>query len=159
MMTMLQIDIPGRGRLQLEHLVLDFNGTLAVDGLISAAVCQLLRQLSACLFIQILTADTNGTAAAQCSDLPVRLRLVDQLQGAQDKLRWLQQLGAAKAVALGNGQNDVAMLQAAALGIAVVGAEGAAVAALLAADVVVTSPEQALQLLLHPKRLIATLRS
>lgn len=156
---MLQIDIPGRGRLQLEHLVLDFNGTLAVDGLISAAVCQLLRQLSACLFIQILTADTNGTAAAQCSDLPVRLRLVDQLQGAQDKLRWLQQLGAAKAVALGNGQNDVAMLQAAALGIAVVGAEGAAVAALLAADVVVTSPEQALQLLLHPKRLIATLRS
>jgi len=31
---MIEINIPGRGLLQLEHLVSDVNGTLALDGLL-----------------------------------------------------------------------------------------------------------------------------
>jgi len=45
-----------------------------------------------------------------------------------------------------------------ALGIAVVGPEGAAGAAVGAADVVVTDIRTALDLLLRPRRLVATLR-
>jgi soluble P-type ATPase len=50
------------------------------------------------------------------------------------------------------------MLAAAALGIAVLEGEGAAPAALAAAAVVVRAGVDALDLLRHPKRLVATLR-
>jgi soluble P-type ATPase len=50
------------------------------------------------------------------------------------------------------------MLSSAALGIAVLGPEGLAVEALRAAHVVVARIEDALDLLLHPQRLVATLR-
>jgi soluble P-type ATPase len=60
--------------------------------------------------------------------------------------------------AIGNGRNDQLMLAAAALGIAVVQEEGAAIESLSAADVVLPDIRSALDLLLFPKRLIATLR-
>jgi soluble P-type ATPase len=50
------------------------------------------------------------------------------------------------------------MLKEAALGIGVIQAEGAAVEAILAADLVTTSVLDALDLLIHPLRLTATLR-
>jgi soluble P-type ATPase len=81
------------------------------------------------------------------------------------RIRWsastglcIEQLGAEHVVAIGNGANDAGMLSAAALGIAVLGAEGLAVEALLAAAVVVGCIEDGLDLLLHPQRLVATLR-
>jgi soluble P-type ATPase len=51
------------------------------------------------------------------------------------------------------------MVKEAALGIAVIEKEGAAVETLLAADIVCGNILDALELLLNPKRLIATLRS
>ena len=62
-------------------------------------------------------------------------------------------------MAVGNGRNDRLMLKEAALGIAVLQAEGAAAEALLAADVVAPDILAALDLLLAPEGLIATLRS
>ena len=59
---------------------------------------------------------------------------------------------------IGNGANDVLVLEGAALGIAVIGPEGASSAALRAADVVCASIVDALDLLLEPRALTATLR-
>jgi soluble P-type ATPase len=70
----------------------------------------------------------------------------------------VEQLGTEQVVAIGNGANDAQMLSAAALGIAILGREGLASEALQAADLVVGGIEDALDLLLHPPRLIATLR-
>jgi len=50
------------------------------------------------------------------------------------------------------------MLEAAAVGVAVIGAEGAATGCLLASDIVVTSIADALSLVVDPRRLAATLR-
>jgi soluble P-type ATPase len=75
-----------------------------------------------------------------------------------DKARFVEGLGAERCVAIGNGANDAAMLAAAALGIAVVGPEGAAGSALLAADVVARSIADALDLVLDERALVATLR-
>jgi soluble P-type ATPase len=61
-------------------------------------------------------------------------------------------------VAIGNGRNDTLMLQQAALGIAVMQTGGAATTALLAGDVVTPGIVDALDLLIHPDRLKATLR-
>jgi soluble P-type ATPase len=68
-------------------------------------------------------------------------------------------LGELATVAVGNGRNDRLMLKQAVLGIAVLGEEGTATAALMAADIVVRDVFSALELLRHPQRLIATLRS
>jgi soluble P-type ATPase len=51
------------------------------------------------------------------------------------------------------------MLKTAALGICILGDEGTSVKAMMNADVMVKSINDAFRLFLHPKRLIASLRS
>lgn len=156
---MIQVDIPGYRPLSLAHLVMDYNGTLAVDGRIEDGVREALVRLSSMLEIHVVTADTFGLAAGQLKDAPVRLQLLPP--GGQDvaKRDYVNRLGCAATVALGNGRNDRLMLAAAELGIAVVLREGAAAATLAAADIVCMGILPALELLLHPLRLTATLRS
>jgi len=155
----LAIDVPGLGVLALEHLVLDFNGTLAVDGQLLAGVGDRLAAVAARLSIHMLTADTHGTAERALAGLPGALCVVGQQDQAEAKLRFVESLGTARVAAIGNGRNDRLMLAAVRLGIAVVQREGAAAEAIAAADVVVPAIEDALDLLLRPLRLVATLRS
>lgn len=156
---MLTIDIPGHAVLELEHLVLDLNGTLAQDGEVLAGVEEAVAALSAELDIVLVTADTHGTADELLGPLGLRhVHIIPRGGEAEAKLDLVDELGGDSVVAIGNGANDVLMLRDAALGIAVISGEGAAAAAITAADVVVHSIEDALGLLLEPKRLIATLR-
>lgn len=155
---MLKVEIPGRGLLELEYLLLDYNGTLALDGELLDTVSELLHQLAKNLKIYILTADTFGRVRSECSTLPVQIQIVGSDTGDKEKGMITRQLGAGKVVAIGNGYNDQQMLQASALGILVIGSEGCAVKSLLEADIVCKNIEDALKLLLYPKRLIATLR-
>ena len=156
---MIEVDIPGYRTLQLEYLVLDHNGTLAVDGLLNPGVKDCLQKLSAHLTIYVVTADTFGKAASQLEGVPCELTILSA--GSQDvaKLAFVRKLGRDRTVCMGNGRNDRLMLQGAALGVAVILEEGAAQETLAAADVVCVGIVPALQLLLHPLRLTATLRS
>ena len=156
---MLEIAIPGDGILRLNFLVLDYNGTLAYNGVLLDAVAERLIALSNNLSIHVVTADTFGTVQATLKDLPCTVRVLPQTGQNHAKMAYVTQLGRNETVCIGNGRNDRLMLQAAALGIAVIGPEGAAVDALQAADVVASSVQSALDLLLNPLRLIATLRS
>lgn len=156
---MIAIDIPGFGQLRLEHLVLDYNGTLAADGLLLPGVADALRVLAAAVQIHVVTADTFGLAAQQLAGLPVRLVIAPQTSQAEAKLVFVTGLGADGVVAIGNGRNDRKMLEAATLGIALVQREGGAAQALASADVAALNILDALELLRHPKRLVATLRS
>ena len=155
---MIKIDVPGAGPLQLEHLVLDFNGTLAVDGELLPGVAERLTTLAARLSVHVMTADTHGTAARALGRLPCSLAVAPPSGQAEAKRGFVESLGAERVVAIGNGRNDRLMLKAARLGIAVVQAEGASAEALAAADLVVPTIADALDLLAHPLRLVATLR-
>jgi soluble P-type ATPase len=155
---MLDINIPGAQPLGLSHLILDYNGTLACDGSILPGVAERLKILAKDLEIHIVTADTFGSVRTQVARLPVQLAVIPPEKQAQAKAAYLENLGPANSVAIGNGRNDALMLKQAALGIAVVQTEGAAMEALLAADVVTPGIVDALDLLLHPDRLKATLR-
>lgn len=155
---MIQVVIPGQGTLNLEVLVLDFNGTLALDGKMFESVKDSLIRLSRYLEIHVLTSDTYGTVVRQCEKLPVRVKVLESKEHAREKAYYLTQFGKREIVAIGNGANDELMLEQAHLGIAVFGLEGASTRALLAADVVVNKIEDALGLLLETKRLKATLR-
>lgn len=155
---MLTIPIPGFGELRLVHLVCDLNGTLAHDGRLLDGIREVLAELARDLRIHVVTADTHGGAAEQLGDLPVSLEILPPGGQARAKRALVERLGAETVAALGNGANDREMLAAAALGIAVIQGEGAAAATLAAADVVVTSARDALELLRYPRRLVATLR-
>jgi len=156
---MIECDIPGSGHLRLEHLVLDHNGTLAVDGQLLPGVGEALTRLAPDLSIHVLTADTFGLAAAQLAGLPVKLTILPRERQDEGKRDFVLRLGAERCVCIGNGRNDRLMLGAAALGIAVILGEGAASATLTEADIVCTDILAALALLDHPLRLVATLRT
>lgn len=155
---MLEISIPGGEAMQLEHLVLDYNGTLAVDGVLLPGVSEALRQLAGQLAIHVITADTFGNARETLATLPCELTVLRPKEQDIDKLLYVQNLGADRCAAIGNGRNDHLMIKHAVLGIVVIQNEGAAVQTLLAAKVVVPDILAALGLLLHPMRLSATLR-
>jgi soluble P-type ATPase len=156
--TMLEISVSGSGVLRLEHLVLDFNGTLACDGELIPGVKERLEDLSGSVCLHVVTADTFGRAAEQLVAIPCTVAVLGGGREDMEKLNYLQRLDGSCSACLGNGRNDVLMLKNAALGIAVVGKEGAAVEAILAAHVVSLSVLDALDLLLRPLRLKATLR-
>jgi soluble P-type ATPase len=152
---MIRIDIPERGIIELEHAVFDINGTLAVDGMPFPGVKDRLQSLAELLTLHALTAGTHGNLTALEQELGLPLQIIGS---GDEKTRYVQQLGAAQVAAFGNGMNDVGMLRAAALGIAVLSGEGVATSALQAADILALGPVEAIDLLLHPKRLVATLR-
>jgi soluble P-type ATPase len=155
---MIHLDIPGRRPCTFEHLTLDLNGTLALDGDLLPGVASRLATLSAHLTIYLLTADTGGNAVEIGDRLGISLALIEPGDEARQKQAFVERLGAAHVVAIGNGANDAGMLSAAALGIAVLGPEGLAPETMCAADVMVNRIEDGLDLLLHPRRLVATLR-
>ena len=155
---MVEIDIPEFGSLALQHLVLDFNGTLACDGCLLPGVKERLHLLTEKLQVHVVTADTFGKARDALLGTHCILSILSPAQQAEAKLAYVRQLGADTSVCIGNGRNDRLMLKEAALGIAVAQEEGAAAVTLLAADVVTTSILAALDLLINPIRLIASLR-
>ena len=156
---MIEINIPGNKILQLEHLVLDYNGTIAFDGALIDGVKESLAGLSQMLTVHVITADTFGNVKKALEDIDCKLVVIPLEHQDAAKLEYIKNLGREQTVSMGNGLNDRLMLKASALGVAVVSGEGAAFETLASADVVCTDILSALFLLIHPLRLIATLRS
>ena len=156
---MIHIDIPGYRTFDIEHLVLDFNGTLALDGKPLENTFEMLRILSGNLDIHVITADTFGTVSEVLKEFPCHIRILSDKEQHHQKKSLVEKLGADRVVSIGNGRNDREMLKISALGIVVVNEEGAGVEALLNADILCRSITEALALLINPKRLLATLRS
>ena len=156
---MLEINIPGFKKLCLSHLVLDYNGTIAIDGKLINGVKERLDILADKLNIHVLTADTFGSVKKQLADIKCNLSIIPTENQELAKLNYIETLIPENTVCIGNGRNDRLMLKAAALGIIVHQTEGAAIDALTSADIMTPGIIEALDLLQQPLRLIATLRS
>src|SRR5712692_8324030 len=152
---MIRIEIPQRGLIELRHAVFDVNGTLAVDGMPIPGVVDRLQALAEQLSLHALTAGTHGniTELERVFGFPLHM-----IVSGEEKMHFVEQLGPASVIAFGNGRNDVAMLRLAAIGVAILAGEGVAIEALQAADVLAPGPVDAIDLVLNPKRLVATLR-
>jgi len=155
---MIKIVIPGWGNMEIENVVLDLNGTIATDGKISSEMKGKINNLSDKVKIYILTADTQGSASEEISNMEVELVNVSEEDSAEVKLKVLESLGPQRTIAIGNGNNDQLILKEAALSIAVLGDEGMSASAMKSADIIVKNISNALDLFLKPKRLVATLR-
>ncbi len=157
-MLMIELAIPGRGLLRIQHLVTDVNGTLAVDGVLIDGLTKRISSLRDRLEIHMLTADTHGRQTSIDEQLNLKATRVQPGDEAGAKAEFVRQLDADTVVAIGQGANDSKMLKAAALGICVMSQEGVAVETLVSADIFVPDIFAALDLLNKPMRIVASLR-
>jgi P-type E1-E2 ATPase len=155
---MISVSVPGWGDLDIEYLVVDYNGTCAFDGKIKENVKEMLDKVSRYIKVFIITSDTYGNIDAEGNTIGFSIIKVGKDGSGAEKAKIIRELGPEKIVAIGNGSNDVLMLKEAALGIGVIGEEGCAKDVLKEADFVVKSVIDALSILLHPERIVATLR-
>ncbi len=155
---MIELNIPGRGVIRIEHLVSDVNGTLAVDGQLIPGVTRTLTALQDRLTVHLLTADTHGRQDAIDRQLGLKAVRIPPGGEAAAKAEYIQRLGPTAVAALGQGANDAEMLRQAAIGICIQSKEGLAVESLMAADILSPDILSALELLDNPLRLVASLR-
>jgi P-type E1-E2 ATPase len=155
---MLELDVPGFKQLRIDKLVLDFNGTISLDGELIPGVADRLIELGEDFAIIVVTSDTFGTAKEQMKDL-AQVRILETANHRDEKRSIVSQLGDHSVVAIGNGRNDVKMLESASIGIAVCQGECASSDAVQAADIVCRDIREGLDLLRFPRRLLATLRA
>ena len=155
---MISIEIAGWGNLEIDNVVFDLNGTLAEDGRLIPGVKEKIESLAAKVNIYILTADTHGTGGAEVQALKAELVTIPANESKNGKRDFLHTLRPEATLSVGNGNNDAFILKDSVLGIAVLGKEGLSLAAMKNADLVVKDVFDAMDLLLKPKRMIATLR-
>lgn len=144
--------------IQLQHLVCDINGTLAVDGTLLEGVKLRLSALQDRLTLHLLTSDTHGTQDIIDSRLGLKAQRIQPGNEAEQKEDYVARLGADKVVTIGQGANDAGMLRIAGLGICILSPEGTAVETLMGADLLVSNIFEALDILDKPLRIVATLR-
>jgi P-type E1-E2 ATPase len=155
---MIDVAIPGKGKLKIKQLVLDLNGTIALDGEIIDGVAERLDRLSRLLDIFIITSDTMVSAERVTKDLKIKLYKIKKGNENAQKLELIRKIGERETVAIGNGSNDVLMLKESLIGICILGREGASMDAMMASDLNISDINDAFDLLLKPDRLVATLR-
>jgi P-type E1-E2 ATPase len=154
----MEINIPGTGTLEIKNILLDYNGTLAVDGILIPGVKDILNELSEQFRIHVITADTFGSAEAELADIKCTFTRLKPENQSEAKLQYIIECGKENTAAIGNGKNDRYMLKEAVLGIAVIQSEGAFTETLIMSDIVCTDILHALDFFRKPKRLTATIR-
>ncbi|NPV84894.1 MAG: ATPase P [Anaerolineae bacterium] len=156
---MIELNVPGKGVYQLDHLVCDLSGTLTVDGKLVEGVMRTITTLKDRLQVHIISADTYGHIESISKVLNLSTVRIQPGNEAEQKADYVRQLGAERVIAIGQGANDHIMLAEAAIGICILSPEGLATSSLASANIVMPDILSALELLLKPIRLVATLRT
>lgn len=151
--------IPGNDVIEVKNVVLDYNGTIAIDGKLINGVAPFIEELSSEFNFFVLTADTYGSVIKELADVNCEVVIIDKNNQDLEKLYFVTKLGREKTLCVGNGKNDALMLKEAVLGFAVIQEEGLCVKSLIAADVVCNSVIDVFEILKNPNRLKATLRN
>jgi soluble P-type ATPase len=148
--------IPGVGDLELKTIILDLNGTLTVKGKIHGGVKERLTRLKE-LGYQILffTGNTRNNANEIADNLGINWILAEDGNKKRDEAL---KLDPDTCVSIGNGLIDLELMKVVKLRIVTIQAEGAHTQTLLNSDIIIPSILDALDLLIDPATLVATLR-
>lgn len=155
----MKVDIPGRESIEVRNIIFDYNGTIAVDGLIKESIKEDLGKLSKEFNVYVLTADTYGSAKSQCESLGIEVVTFPRENASIFKNEFLERLGKNQTICVGNGFNDIEMCKNAVLSIGILDREGIASSLILSVDIVASGIESAIEIILNKNRIIATLRS
>ena len=147
----------GQEPLEIDFILLDFEGTLASDRRVHPKAKDRINLLSKRTKIYILTKEEKILMEEVLKKVKAEIIYLMEGEASQQKLDLLRQLGASRTVAIGNGVDDVPMIEEAGLGISVMGKEGTFSEAMKKADVVFMNILDALDFLLKPLRPKATL--
>lgn len=156
---MIRFDIPGFKPVDIEHVVFDYNGTIAVDGRMIKGVKQGIAAFCDRVAFHVITADTFGFVEKELAGVNASLTIIPKDDQARAKKEFVLQLGAHITIGVGNGANDRMMLKESGIGIAVLQDEGLAVQALVSADLVVKNICDVFDFLNTPDRMVASLRT
>ncbi|SCG81838.1 hypothetical protein DW1_0217 [Proteiniborus sp. DW1] len=156
---MLIYNIPGRDRIEIENVVFDYNGTVAVDGKLIDDARELILKLKEYVNIYILTADTYGTVESQCKELGVKVATFPKEMASLSKKEIVEGLGPEKTICVGNGFNDIEMFKICKISVAVMENEGCSGKLLSYSDIVTKSIKDAIEIILSENRMKATLRN
>lgn len=156
---MVSIRIPGFGHKDIRHVVFDYNGTIARDGVLIKGVKEQMDKFTYQVNFHVITADTFGFVKKELCDIECTLTIIPEKDQAEAKLSYIRQLGPEQTLCVGNGANDRMMLEQACIGIAVLQEEGLSVSSLMTADLVVRDILDVFGFFQTPERLIATLRT
>ena len=154
---MITIERPGQTNLEIEFILIDLEGTLASDRRVHPKAKDKINLLSKRTKIYILTAEEKECVEEVLRKVKAEIQYLTQGESSQKKLDFLRQLGPDRTVAIGNGADDIPMIEEAGLGVGVLGKEGMSSEALKKTDVVFTNILDALDFLLKPLRQRATL--
>lgn len=154
---MIIIQRPGQEPLEIDFLLLNFEGTLATDRRVHPKAKDKLNLLAKRIKIYILAKGEQVTIREILKKVRAEVAFLIEGEVSQGKLDLLRQVGASRTVAIGNGVDDAAMIGEAGLGICILGKEGTSAEAIKKADVVFTDMLDALDFLLKPLRHQATL--
>jgi soluble P-type ATPase len=143
---------PGEEPLEIDYILVDFEGTLAADGRVHPKAKDKLNLLSKRVKIFVLTTGDKEKVRQVLRN--VRAEVLDVREGdaRRGKMAVLERLGPEKAAAVGNGVDDVSMFKEAALGIAVLTREGISSELIGEADLVFMNIVDALDFFLKPLR-------
>jgi P-type E1-E2 ATPase len=155
---MIDLTIPGTGNVQITHLVMDVNGTLALDGSLMDGMPRAIASLMNILDVHLITADTHGKQDNIDKLLGLKAIRLQSGGEAEQKSRYIQSLGSIHCAAIGQGANDALMLAEAWLGIAIFSPEGLCGDTMKSARIVMPDIFSAFSLLENPQRIVATLR-
>ncbi len=145
--------------IEIANVVLDYNGTIAIDGQLIENVASLINELSSDFNFYVLTADTYGSVKTELANVKCEVIIIPENNQDKGKLDYVLELGKDKSLCVGNGKNDRLMLKEAVIGITVIQDEGLCVESLIAADIVFHSILDVFEILKSPNRLKATLRN
>jgi soluble P-type ATPase len=149
---MISIQRPGMENLDIHFVLIDFEGTLAMDGRVHPKAKDKVNLLSKRATITILTKSNREKVEETLRKMKVEILYVTEGDSSQQKLNALQRLGPHQTAVIGNGLDDVRIMEQAGLGMCVIGKEGASAEAMAKADLVVTHVLDALDFLLKPLR-------
>lgn len=156
---MLIYHIPGMGKIEIENVVFDYNGTIAVDGKLIDDVKELILKLKEYANIYILTADTYGTVEKECADLGVEVKTFLKDMASLSKKEIVESLGPEKTICVGNGFNDIEMFKICKISIAIIEGEGCSGKLISHSDIVSKSIKEAIEIILNENKMKATLRN
>jgi soluble P-type ATPase len=149
---MIPIERPGLDPLEIESVLLDFDGTLAIDRRVHPKAKDKINLLSKRTNIYVLTTQKKELIEERLRKVKAEIIYLAEGDSSRRKLDLLRQLGPSRCVAIGNGMDDAAMIQGAAIGICVIGKEGSSGEAMKNADLVFADILDALDFLLKPLR-------
>ena len=154
---MMMILRPGQEPLEIDFILLDFEGTLASDRRVHPKAKDKINLLSKRTKIYILTKEGKELVEEALKKVKAEIIYLIEGEASQQKLELLRQMGATRTVAIGNGADDAPMMEEACFSICVMSKEGTSAEALKNANVVFIDILDALDFLLKPLRQKATL--